>query len=109
LRLGFPAAARAAAAASVTADGKASFWSRVKARVESIVTVSDGTHVLLGAPAAGVLAQARLQLDAGDLAGAVAQIDTLSAPTQAAMGAWLTQARALLAARAALIQLAGQG
>jgi hypothetical protein len=109
LRLGFAAAARAAEAASVTADGKASFWSRVRARMESIVTVSDGTHVLLGAPAAAVLAQARLLLDAGDLAGAVAQIDTLSQPTQAAMGAWLTQARALLAARAALIQLAGQG
>jgi hypothetical protein len=109
LRLGFPDAARAAAAASVSADGKLSFWSRAVARVESIVTVSDGTRVLIGAPAAGVLAQARVLLDAGDLAGAVQSIDTLSAPTQSAMGAWLVQARALLAARAALTALASQG
>ncbi len=109
LRLGFPDAAHAAAAASVSADGKLSFWSRAVARVESIVTVSDGTRVLIGAPAAGVLAQARVLLDAGDLAGAVRLIDTLSAPTQSAMGAWLVQARALLAARAALTALASQG
>jgi hypothetical protein len=108
LRLSFADAARAAEAASVSADGRLSFWSRAKARAESLITVSDGTHVLVGAPATGVLEQARVRLDAGDLAGAVAQIGTLSQPTQTAMGSWLQQARALLAARAALITLAGQ-
>jgi hypothetical protein len=108
LRLGFPNAARAAAAASVSADGKLSFWSRAVARMESIVTVSDGTHVLVGAPAAGVLDQARVLLDAGDLTGAVNLIDTLSLPTQTAMGDWWRQAQALVAARAALTSLAGR-
>jgi hypothetical protein len=108
LRLGFPAAVQAAQQASVAADGAPSFWSRVRARVEGLITISDGTHVIVGAPAAAVLAQAQGLLDAGDLAGAVGQINTLSAPTQAAMGDWLTQARDVLAARAAIASLYGQ-
>jgi hypothetical protein len=47
-------------------------------------------------------------LDAGDLGGAVTVLDGLSPETQAAMGNWLPQARNLLAARAALISMAGQ-
>ncbi len=108
LRLGFPDAARAANAASVSTEGKDDYWTRVIARLESFITISDGTHVLVGPPAAGVLAQAQSLLEAGDLAGAVAKIDTLSTPTKAAMGPWLTQAHALLAARAALASMAGQ-
>ncbi len=107
LELGFPAAARAAEAASVAGDAHGGYWSRVEARFENLVTVSDGTHVLIGAPAAGVIVQAQTLLDAGDLAGAVAKLDTLSLTTQAAMGNWLVQARALVAARAALTAMAG--
>jgi hypothetical protein len=103
LILTYPAAARAAAAASVSDTGKASYWSRVVARLENFVTISDGTHVIVGAPAAAVLEQAGALLNAGDLAGAVADISTLSVSTQAAMGSWLTNARALLAARNALM------
>lgn len=108
LRLSFPAAAKTAESASVAGDAKGSYWSRVLARLENFVTVSDGDRVVLGAPAAGVLSQAQSLLDAGDLAGAVAQIGTLSLTTQQAMGEWLGQAKALLAARQALIAMAGQ-
>jgi hypothetical protein len=106
LVLSFPAAAEAAESASVTRDGKRSYWSNVLARLEGLVTISNGTHVIVGAPAAAVIAQARASLDAGDLAGAVAVLDTLSVSTQAAMGDWLSQARDLLAARAAIVSLA---
>jgi hypothetical protein len=108
LRLAFPGAAQAAEAASIAGNIKGNFWSRVLARLEGLVTIRDGTHVLIGAPASGVLAEAQAELDAGDLAGAVAQVETLSAPTQAAMGNWLSQAKALLAARAALAGMASQ-
>ena len=108
LKLGFPAAARAAEAASIAGDTKGSTWARVLARLDNLVTVSAGSHVLVGAPAAGVIAQARTLLDAGDLAGAVAALNQLSASTQTAMGDWLVQARALVAARAALADMARQ-
>jgi hypothetical protein len=103
LRLSFPAAARAAKAASVTSDGKRSYWASVTARLEGLITISNGTHVIVGAPAAAVLAQAGQRLDAGDLAGAVSLLGTLSASTQAAMADWLAQARDLLAARGAIV------
>jgi hypothetical protein len=108
LLLSFPAAARAAESASVTADGKRSYWSNVLARLENLITVSNGTHVIIGAPAAGVIEQARADLNAGDLAGAVGVLDTLSLTTQAAMGGWLGQARDLLAARAAIANMAAE-
>jgi hypothetical protein len=109
LILSFPAAARAAESASVGADGKRSYWSNVLARLENLITISNGTHVVIGVPAAAVIAQAQAALNAGDLAGAVAVIDTLSTTTQAAMGDWLARARALLAARAAIVSLASAG
>jgi hypothetical protein len=108
LRENFPAAAQAAEQASISGDAKSSYWSRVLARLEGFITVTEGTHVVLGAPAAGVLDKAQNLLDAGDLSGAVAQLETLSAPPQTAMAGWLGQAKALLAAQAALIALAGQ-
>jgi hypothetical protein len=101
----FPAAARAAAAASITGTDHPTLWSRFLAHLENFITISDGTHVIIGAPAAAALAQARASLAAGDLAGAVAALSTLSLSTQAAMGNWLPQARALLAAQHALLTL----
>jgi len=108
LTLTFPAAAQAAESASVSSDGKRSYWSNVLARLENLITISNGTRVIVGAPAAAVIAQARASLNAGDLAGAVAVLDTLSDTTKAAMGDWLTQAQDLLAARAAIVAMAGQ-
>ena len=108
LVLNFPAAARRAESASIAGNATGTYWSAVLARLENLVTISSGNRVLVGAPAAGAVTQARQKLDAGDLAGAVAALDALTPPTQAAMGDWLSQAKDLLAARAALISLTEQ-
>ncbi len=108
LRETFPAAANAALAASIAGDSRISYWARVREKLASVITISDGTRVILGAPAAAVIDQAQADLTAGDLAGALAAINHLSLPTQIAMQPWLGQAQALLAARAALISMAGQ-
>jgi hypothetical protein len=106
LELTYPQAAAAADSASVDKATKNSFWARVVARLESLVTISNGSHVLMGAPAAAITAQAQTQLNAGDLAGAVATLtQNLSDTTLTAMGPWLAQAKSLLAARAAIIQM----
>ena len=106
LRQSFPEAAEAAEAASLSPDGKVGFWARTKLRLEGIITISNGDTVLFGPPAAAVLNQAGAALTAGDLAGAVADLQALSPPAQAAMAGWLAQAKALLDARAALMAMA---
>ena len=108
LRLAFPAAAQAALAAGRPAPGDKPFMERIWAEAQDLVTIRQGEHVLVGDPAAGVLAHARTALDAGDLAGAVASVGSLSGPAAQALAAWLDQARGLLAARAALADLAAQ-
>jgi len=109
LQLAYPAAAAAANNASVDKQDRGSVWSQALARVENLVTISNGTHVIIGAPAAAITTQAGQQLDAGDLAGAVATLTNgLSPTTQAALGDWLPKAQSLLAARAAIIALADQ-
>jgi len=106
LILGYPQAEEAANAASAEKAAKADFWHRVLARLSGLVTISNGDHVLLGAPAAAITAQAGAQLDAGDLAGAVNTLTAnLSPSTLAALGPWLAQAKSLLAARAAIAQM----
>ncbi len=106
LRESFGAAAKLAEEASLSADGRLGFWARVKLRFEGLITISNGTHVLFGPPAAASLAQAQAALDDGDLAGAVAAVQGLNAGALAAMAPWLAQAQALLAARAALVAMA---
>jgi hypothetical protein len=109
LQLSFPAAAAAANAASVDKQDRGTVWQQALARVENLVTISNGAHVIIGAPAAAVTAQAETQLNAGDLAGAVATLTNgLSPNTQSALGDWLPAAQSLLAARAAIITLANQ-
>jgi hypothetical protein len=109
LQLAYPAAAAAANNASVDKQDRGSVWRQALARVENLVTISNGSHVIVGAPAAAITTQAQQELDAGDLAGAVATLTNgLSPTTQAAMGDWLPQAQSLLAARAAIVTLADQ-
>jgi hypothetical protein len=106
LRQEFPAAARAALAASrPPTDGKP-LLDRVWAEAQDLVTIRQGDHVLVGDPTAGVLARARTALDAGDLAGAVAAVGSLSGAPAQAMAGWLADARALLDARSALAEWA---
>ncbi len=103
LRLAFPAAAREALGASrPPTDGKP-LMTRLWAQAQDLVTVRQGDHVLVGDPAAGLLERARTALDAGDLGAAAADIGSLQGAAAQAMADWLTQARALLAARAALV------
>jgi len=106
LRRAFPAAAQAALAASRPADADKRFLDRVWTRAQNLVTVRQGDHVLVGDPAAGVIARAKDDIDAGDVAGAVDALGTLTGPAGQAVAGWLGSARALLAARAALIGMA---
>lgn len=109
LRLAFPAASQAALAASRPSVDGQSLLSRIWARAQDLVTIRRGDQVLVGDPAAGLLATARTALDAGDLAGAVRSVGALTGPAAQAMAGWLAQARALLEARAALASWAAQG
>lgn len=102
LRLAFPKAAQAALVASQPDTAGKPFLSQLVARAESLVTVRQGDHVLIGDSAAGVLARARTALDAGDLAGAVAAVAALSGPAADAMAHWRADAQSLLDARAGL-------
>jgi hypothetical protein len=70
------------------------------------VTVKQGDKVLVGSPAAEVLGTTQARLDAGDLAGAVHELDRLDPAAAQAMAEWRGQAQALLEARAALAEMA---
>jgi hypothetical protein len=109
LRLAYPAAEQAALAASHPDLDDKPFLARVLAHAEDLVTVRQGDRVIVGDPAAGVLARARTALDAGDLGGAVAAVSALTGPPAAAMAGWLADAKALLQARAGLADMAAHG
>jgi len=106
LRLSFAEAARAARAAAEPERG-ASMLEAAAQRLGGLVTIRRGDELLIGNPADATLDLARRALDAGDLQGAVARLARLPEASRAAMGAWLADADALLAARAALARLAG--
>ncbi len=82
---------------------------RMWTKAQQSVTVRQGDRVLVGDPIAGVLAQARQSLDAGDLVGALKALDGLAGPAKEAMSEWVAQARSLIEARAAIGELAGRG
>jgi hypothetical protein len=106
LRLSFPAVADAAMAASRPAVDDKPFLDRAWAKAQDLVTLRQGDHVILGDPAAGILARARAALDAGDLAGAVSALGALTGPAAAAVADWKAQAQGLLDARKALADMA---
>ena len=108
LRLGFPAAAEAALDAARPVDTGQPFLDRMLARAENLVTVRQGEHVLVGDAAAGVLTNARMALDAGDLDGTIAALAGLQGGAAQAMSHWLADATALRDARAALADMAAQ-
>ena len=108
LRLAYPAAERAALEAGRSPGDDQPFWKRLLTRVEDLVVVRQGDHVVVGDPAAGVLSRARTALGAGDLAGAVVALSELRGPAATAMAGWLTDATALRDARAALLDLESQ-
>jgi hypothetical protein len=107
LRLSYGDAARKAGELARPAPAQARFWDRVWLRVSDLVVVRRGDQVLVGDPAAGVLAHAGRLVDAGDIPGAVAVLKQLPAPAAAAMAGWVGQAQSLIDAQAALAQMAG--
>lgn len=108
LRLSYPEAAKQAKAASQPDVAGGRLLDRMWARAQAALTVRQGDKVIVGDPASGVLAHAQEQLDAGDLAGAVASLSVLQGPAAQAMSGWLGQARSLLEARAALADMAAR-
>ena len=108
LRQSFARYAAAAASASQPSPEGHSFAERMWMRAQGLVTVRQGDHVMVGAPAAVTLEAARGKLDAGDLAGALAALAPLDGPAAAAIAPWRNDAQALLDARAALAALAAK-
>ncbi len=115
LRLSFEDAARAARAASDAAaslapqpdGGRPGVVDSALARLSGLVTVRRGEQVVWGDAAEAELERARRALDAGDLEGSLGYIGKLPPAARAAMDNWTEQARALVAARNALRQIAG--
>jgi hypothetical protein len=106
LRLAYPAAARAAEKAGGPQDASGGFWHGVWMRVQNLVTLRQGDRVIVGDQTGGTLAHAKRLLDAGDLSGAVTVLGTLQGPAATAMASWVDQAKALVAARQALADMA---
>jgi hypothetical protein len=107
LRLGFEDAARAARAASEPAKEGQSILESASARLAGLVTIRRGETIIWGDEAAAALEAARRALEAGDLPGALARLAPLPPAARAALGGWEADAQALLAARAAIVTLAG--
>ncbi len=105
LRLSFADAAEAARLASQPQNANRPFLGRIWSRVQQAVVVRQGDDVIVGDPAAGVLARAADAMNAGDLPGTVEIVETLQGPARQAMADWLAQAHGLLDARAALSSL----
>jgi len=105
LRLSFPEAARAERAASRPSTAGKTLLQRLILEAGDLVTLRSGSRVIIGNPADAALAAAGTALDAGDLAAAVAAVSSLPLPLAPAMAAWVGEAKALLAAQAALATL----
>jgi hypothetical protein len=106
LRHEFPAVADEARAVSQPQVAKEPFWTRVLARVQQAVVVRRGDDVIVGDPAAGVIARATDAVDRDDLPGAVQALGALQGPAAQAVSGWVTQVRSVLEARAALAAMA---
>lgn len=108
LRQSFEDAARAARDATVpgTQGGKADPVDSALARVGALLTVRRGDQVLWGDSIEPDLERARRALEAGDLEMSLQHVEKLPPSALAAMQSWVDQAKAVIAARAALRQLA---
>ena len=110
LRAAFPRVAQAALAASrPDRQDDRSFFARALARAQQSITVRQGDHVIVGDPAAGVIARAQDDLNNGDLQGALVSLSALHGAASDAVQGWVEQVHALLDARAALAGLAAHG
>ncbi len=108
LRAGFAAVALAARSASRPELAHESIYDRAVARLQQAITVRKGDTVLVGDPAAGILARAQDAISRDDLPAALAAVDALQGPAALAAKPWADQLRGVLAARAALSTLMAQ-
>lgn len=110
LRLSFEEAANAARAASdagMQPDGsRTGVVDSALSRLSGLVTIRRGEEVVWGDAAEAEIERARRALEAGDIDMSLQHIGKLPPPARNAMQPWAEQAQALLAARAALRQLA---
>ncbi len=107
LRLRFPALAEEARAASDQGPETGGFWRRVRRHLLSLVTLQHDGKLVVGRAAMATMDEARQALAAGDLAAAADRIASLPPPEAKVFADWLTAARAVVAARAALAQMIG--
>ena len=84
------------------------FVGRVWEKAQGLITIRRGDEVMVGNSSEVILNRARIALDAGDIAGAVTAVETLSGQPGQAMAKWVADAKALVDARSALAQLAAQ-
>ncbi len=87
--------------AAVTPEGD-DLLAKVTARVYRLVTVRPSAGDVGGSGATATVARASARLEKGDLEGAVSELDALEGEPAKAAAAWLEQAKARLAAEAAL-------
>lgn len=106
LRQRFSAVARQVLAASEPAKDQ-KFLDRLWTNAQDLVTVRQGDRVLVGDPAAGIVANAQDDLDRGDVQGAVDVLSRLNGPAAQAASGWVGSAKSLLEARAALLGMTG--
>jgi hypothetical protein len=93
-----------AAAAAAPSD---SFFDRLWASAESLVTIRRIDEAPAGEGPDATLARAKTALDKGDLEAAVKEVETLDGLGRESFATWLGQARARLGADAILARLEG--
>lgn len=104
LKARFAAVAGAVVRASAAPED-ATFSQEVLSRAAALVTVRRTGADVPGDSPQAVAARAEARLGAGDLAGAVAELETLTGPPAAAAESWLGDARARLQAESVLRRL----
>lgn len=104
LRLEFEDAARAARAAQ-DATPRGTLAESALARLGGLVTIRRGEQVVWGEETEAHLERARRALAAGEMEAVLAALDALHPAAKEAMAPWITRARQLQEARAAIAQL----
>ncbi len=107
LRADFPQVARAVAAAGA-GDGEEGWLAGVRRRLSDLVTVRPVGGGASGESPGAVAARAEARVAAGDLAGALAELEQLSSRAAEAAAAWREAARARASAEDALRLLSGR-
>jgi hypothetical protein len=108
LRLRFQRDKQTALTANQLDNTDGPFVDRVWERAQGLITIRRGDNIVVGDPSAVALNHAQVALDAGDLAGAVSAVETLTGQPKQAMANWLADAKALSGARSALADMADQ-